>query len=96
MIRRVPQGFEMLPLVRKSNLAQPAVYDIPSEAERKLWHAIENHVLRNAVAERSHVRCFTGPVFDEQTDIPWRGSAFRFDSGKPWYGRSNRSFTLWR
>jgi endonuclease G, mitochondrial len=39
----------------------------------KLWRALENHVLRNAVAERSHVCCFTGPVFDEQADIPWRG-----------------------
>ena len=38
----------------------------------KLWRAVENHVLRNAVAETQRVVSFTGPIFDEDKDWLWR------------------------
>jgi endonuclease G len=38
----------------------------PNSARGQLWRAIENYVLRNAVAERARVSCFTGPVFTTQ------------------------------
>lgn len=38
----------------------------------KLWRALENHVLRNAVADGLRVTSFTGPVLDDKNDIEWR------------------------
>lgn len=38
----------------------------------RLWRALEDHVLENAVAAGQRVSVFTGPVFDDQGDPPWR------------------------
>ena len=35
----------------------------PNSGGGKLWRAIENYVLRNAVADDTRATCFTGPVF---------------------------------
>jgi endonuclease G len=45
---------------------------LPKTGGGRLWRAVENHVLRNAVAEDSRVSCFTGCVFDEARDWAWR------------------------
>lgn len=40
------------------------------------WRALEDYVLNNARADRKRVTVFTGPIFDENNDIPWsRGRA---------------------
>ncbi|MEV6339640.1 DNA/RNA non-specific endonuclease [Nocardia vinacea] len=44
----------------------------PGTGGGRLWRAVENYVLRNAVAEHQRVTCFTGPVFDE-ADRTFRG-----------------------
>lgn len=49
--------------------ADPAT---PGTGGGRLWRAVENYVLRNAVAERQRVSCFTGPVFDTH-DRVFRG-----------------------
>jgi endonuclease G len=38
----------------------------------RLWRAVENYVLRNAVAENQRVNSFTGPIFDDKNDRPYR------------------------
>ncbi|WP_309642800.1 DNA/RNA non-specific endonuclease [Phenylobacterium sp.] len=38
----------------------------------KLWRAVENYVLRNAVAEKQRVTSFTGPIFDDAKDRTFR------------------------
>ena len=38
-----------------------------------LWRSVENYVLRSAVAEDERVSCFTGPIFDDYADRPYRG-----------------------
>lgn len=35
------------------------------------WRAMEDFVLNNAVADKSRVTVFTGPIFDDQHDMPW-------------------------
>jgi endonuclease G, mitochondrial len=35
------------------------------------WRAIEDFVLKNAIADQKRVTVFTGPIFDDQNDIPW-------------------------
>jgi endonuclease G len=35
------------------------------------WRAMEDYVLNNAIADKSRVTVFTGPIFDDQHDIPW-------------------------
>jgi endonuclease G len=35
------------------------------------WRALEEYVLTNARADRARVSVFTGPVFDDENDIPW-------------------------
>ena len=35
------------------------------------WRAMEDFVLNNAVADKSRVTVFTGPIFDDQYDMPW-------------------------
>jgi endonuclease G, mitochondrial len=49
--------------------ADPAV---AGSGRGKLWRAVENYVLRNAVAEKQRVTCFTGPIFAD-TDREFRG-----------------------
>ena len=44
----------------------------PNSGGGLLWRALENYVLRNAVAENARVSCFTGPVFTNQ-DREFRG-----------------------
>jgi endonuclease G, mitochondrial len=40
------------------------------------WRALEDFVLNNARADRQRVTVFTGPIFDDENDIPWsRGRA---------------------
>ncbi|MET3930279.1 DNA/RNA endonuclease G (NUC1) [Lysobacter sp. OAE881] len=39
--------------------------DLPNSGNGRLWRALEDHVLGNAVAEDQRVNCFTGPVLDE-------------------------------
>ena len=46
---------------------------IPGSGRGNLWRSVENYVLRNAVAEDERVSCFTGPIFDEDVDRPYRG-----------------------
>ena len=35
------------------------------------WRALEDYVLNNAVADKARVTVFTGPIFDDQHDMPW-------------------------
>jgi endonuclease G len=35
------------------------------------WRALEEYVLSNARADRQRVSVLTGPVFDDENDIPW-------------------------
>ncbi len=44
----------------------------PGSGGGKLWRAVENFVLRNAVAENQRVTSFTGPIFHPE-DRPFRG-----------------------
>lgn len=44
---------------------------LPKSGGGKLWRAVENHVLRNAVAEDKRVNVYTGPVFDTKDPV-WR------------------------
>ncbi|WP_121118237.1 DNA/RNA non-specific endonuclease [Croceibacterium ferulae] len=44
----------------------------PGSGGGKLWRAVENYVLRNAVAENQRVTTFTGPIFSPD-DRPFRG-----------------------
>jgi endonuclease G len=46
--------------------------DIPGSGGGKLWRSVENYVLRNAVAEKQRVTCFTGPIFAD-ADREFRG-----------------------
>ena len=46
---------------------------IPGSGRGNLWRSVENYVLRNAVAEDERVSCFTGPIFDDDTDQAYRG-----------------------
>jgi endonuclease G len=45
---------------------------VPESGGGRLWRAVENYVLRNAVAEKQRVNCFTGPIFDDEQDRPYR------------------------
>lgn len=44
----------------------------PGTGRGQLWRAVENYVLRNAVAEKQRVTSFTGPIFAEK-DRSFRG-----------------------
>jgi endonuclease G len=44
----------------------------PRSGGGQLWRAIEDYVLENAVDEQKRVCVFTGPVLDDQRDLPWR------------------------
>ncbi len=44
---------------------------LPKSGGGKLWRAVENHVLRNAVAEDKRINVYTGPVFDTKDPV-WR------------------------
>lgn len=46
--------------------------DTPGTGGGALWRAVENYVLRNAVAEKQRVTSFTGPIFDPE-DREYRG-----------------------
>lgn len=35
------------------------------------WRALEDFSLNNAVADKARVSVFTGPIFDDENDIPW-------------------------
>ena len=35
------------------------------------WRALEDFALNNAVADQARVSVFTGPIFDDENDIPW-------------------------
>jgi endonuclease G len=45
--------------------------DMPGTGGGKLWRAIEDYVLDNAIADGLRVSVFTGPVF-VKNDLPWR------------------------
>jgi endonuclease G, mitochondrial len=45
--------------------------DLPNSGNGRLWRALEDHVLGNAVAEDQRVICFTGPVLRDD-DPPYR------------------------
>lgn len=36
------------------------------------WRAVETYILRNAVTMRQRISVFAGPIFDDETDIPYR------------------------
>ncbi len=38
----------------------------------RLWRAVENYVLRNAVADDQRVNSFSGPIFDDKKDRSYR------------------------
>ena len=44
----------------------------PGTGGGALWRAVENYVLRNAVADKQRVTSFTGPIFTDE-DRPYRG-----------------------
>ena len=44
----------------------------PGTGGGALWRAVENYVLRNAVADKQRVTNFTGPIFTDE-DRPYRG-----------------------
>lgn len=44
----------------------------PGTGGGALWRAVENYVLRNAVADKQRVTSFTGPIFTDD-DRPYRG-----------------------
>jgi endonuclease G len=46
--------------------------DMPKSGGGRLWRALEDYVLANAIAEDKRVCVFTGPVFGDD-DPPWRG-----------------------
>lgn len=46
--------------------------DLPGTGGGKLWRAVENYVLRNALVEKLRVTSFTGPIFADD-DRPYRG-----------------------
>jgi endonuclease G len=54
------------------NMGSAAKLKLDGSGGGKLWRALENHVLGNAVAEGLRVCSLTGPVFGAD-DIPWRG-----------------------
>jgi endonuclease G len=49
-----------------------AAATLPASAGGNLWRAVEDAVLRNAVADKSRVICFTAPILTA-TDLPFRG-----------------------
>jgi endonuclease G len=51
------------PQVGFFNMGQAGQLNVPKSGGGKLWRAIENYVLRNAVADKQRVSSFTGPVF---------------------------------
>jgi endonuclease G len=52
---------------RLNSEARPAVHP----GGDLYWRALEEYVLTNARADRQRVSVFTGPVFDDENDIPW-------------------------
>jgi endonuclease G len=49
------------------------------------WRALEDYVLENARADRQRVTVFTGPIFDDENDIPWsRGRSDMRGFKAPW------------
>jgi endonuclease G len=44
----------------------------PDSGGGRLWRAVEDYVLDNAVNEQKRVSVFTGPVLDDQNDPKWR------------------------
>jgi endonuclease G len=59
------------PQVGFFNMGSAGKLRIPHTGGGRLWRSVENHVLRNAAAERLRVCSFTGPVFGDD-DPPWR------------------------
>jgi endonuclease G len=59
------------PQVGFFNMGTAGRLRIPHSGGGRLWRSVENHVLRNAAAERLRVCSFTGPVFSDD-DPPWR------------------------
>jgi len=51
------------PQVGFFNMGQAGSLHIPGTGGGRLWRAIENYVLRNAVADKERVCSFSGPVF---------------------------------
>jgi endonuclease G, mitochondrial len=51
------------PQVGFFNMGQAKSLNLPGTGGGRLWRAIENYVLRNAVADKQRVSVFTGPVF---------------------------------
>lgn len=49
-----------------------AAANLPGTGGGALWRAVENYVLRNAVADKQRVTSFTGPIFTDD-DCPYRG-----------------------
>jgi endonuclease G, mitochondrial len=45
---------------------------IPGSGRGQFWRAVENFVLRSAVASETRVNCYSGPIFSAQ-DKPFRG-----------------------
>jgi endonuclease G, mitochondrial len=60
------------PQVGFFNMGTAARLRLPCAGGGQLWRALENHVLRNAVADKLRACCFTGPVLKD-SDLPWRG-----------------------
>lgn len=60
------------PQVGFFNMGEAQALKIKGTEGGKLWRAIENYVLRNAVAQRSRISCFTGSLFLDN-DRSFRG-----------------------
>jgi len=60
------------PQVGFFNMGTAARLHLPQSGGGRLWRALENHVLRNAVVDKLRICCFTGPVL-KNSDLPWRG-----------------------
>jgi endonuclease G, mitochondrial len=54
------------------NMGTASKLNLPETGGGKLWRALENHVLRNAVVDKKRICSFTGPIFDKE-DPSYRG-----------------------
>jgi endonuclease G len=54
------------------NMGTAAKLNLEKSGGGQLWRALEDHVLRNAVAEKMRVSCFTGPIFKDKKDPKYR------------------------
>lgn len=54
------------------NMGTVAKLKLKKSGGGQLRRALEDHVLRNTVAEKKRVSCFVGPIFNDQKDPKYR------------------------